>query len=113
MRTTMFVVALAAIMGCGGGGVSREVGARCSGSRDCADRCLGPSNDYPEGFCSVTCANEGDCPSDTDCVDQEGGVCLFSCDSTADCDFLGPSWICREENLRSDPNQKVGVCLGN
>jgi hypothetical protein len=112
MRATILVGFL--LVACGGDGdVSRTLGARCEVTDDCADRCLGPSNDYPDGFCSIDCSTNGDCPSDADCVDREGGVCLFSCRDARDCSFLGPNWTCAEANLRSDQNMKVMICRGN
>jgi hypothetical protein len=111
------VIASAAVMAlvaCGGGDeVDRLVGARCEADVECDDRCLEPSNDYPDGFCTLDCDTTGDCPVDTDCIDLEGGVCLFICFDNADCNFLGPNWICAEENLREDTNTKVAVCRGD
>ena len=112
MRTAITLLALLAACG-GGDPVSRTLGARCERTDQCEDRCLSPSNDYPDGFCSIDCTASGDCPSDADCIDKEGGVCLFSCADDGDCDFLGPNWICRAENLRADQNRQVKVCLGN
>ena len=37
---------------------------------------------------------------EADCIDKEGGVCLFVCLDDIDCEFLRPDWICRDENLR-------------
>jgi len=100
------------LVACGGDGVSREVGARCERTADCADRCLAPSNDYPAGFCTLDCSSSRECPSDAECVDREGGVCLFYCRDNRDCDFLGPGWTCQEANLRDDTSLKVTVCRG-
>lgn len=102
-------VALAA---CSDEGVSRAVGARCDQSADCEERCLTSSNDYPDGFCSLDCSSSSQCPSDAECADKDGGVCLFACFDERDCAFLGPTWTCREQNLRADQNVKVRVCLG-
>jgi hypothetical protein len=98
---------------CGGDPVSRTLGARCEVARDCVDRCLGPNNDYPDGFCTLDCADSNDCPSDAECIDREGGVCLFFCIDDRDCGFLGPRWSCREENLREDTSRRVRVCRGS
>jgi hypothetical protein len=112
MRIAMALLAFV-FLGCGGDNVSRQLGARCERTEHCDDRCLTPSNDYPGGFCSLDCNSSGDCPSDAECIDKEGGVCLFACDDDPDCDFLGPDWICRAENLRADQNRQAKVCLGN
>lgn len=111
MRASILVGVL--LVACGDGDVSRTLGARCERVDDCADRCLGPSNDYPDGFCSIDCSSNGDCPSDAACADLEGGVCLFTCRDARDCSFLGPSWTCAEANLRSDQNMKVMICRGD
>lgn len=102
-----------ALAACGGSDVSRSLGAQCDRVSDCADRCLGPSGDYPAGFCTVDCTSSGDCPADGECVDREGGVCLFPCSDAQDCNFLGPGWTCKEDNLRGDPQNKVMVCRGD
>src|SRR6185295_2898717 len=103
---------LALLIGaCGGDKVDREVGARCEVETDCVDRCLGPNGDYPEGFCSIDCVNNRDCPDDASCVDREGGVCLFNCGDNADCNFLGQGWFCENTKLR-ETDVKVGVCRG-
>jgi hypothetical protein len=111
MRTPI-VLALISLAACGGSDVDREVGARCESVDDCDDRCLNPSPAYPDGFCTLDCGDNGDCPSDTDCVDREGGVCLFICFDNGDCNFLGPGWTCHEERLREDPGVRTSICRG-
>jgi hypothetical protein len=103
------------LLACGGGDpdVSRLIGAQCEVADDCEERCLTPSNDYPDGFCTVDCSFNDDCPSATDCVDRDGGVCLYVCLDDVDCDFLGPAWRCQEANLREDQNVKVNICRGD
>lgn len=98
---------------CGHDDVDRFVGARCDKVADCEDRCLGPSAEFPDGFCSVDCSNNNDCPANAACVDREGSVCLFQCVNNSDCDFLGPGWSCRDDNLHESPEVKVGVCRGD
>lgn len=103
---------LAAALGaCDGSDVSREVGARCDDGSECDGRCLGPSDDYPGGFCSLVCDSRADCPGDTTCADRDGGVCLFTCNEDDDCKFLGGSWDCRDVDLRGG-GIKVKVCRG-
>ena len=111
----MRIAIAAALFGfaaCGGDDVSRAVGARCDRNVDCVDRCLGPNNEYPDGFCTLDCNDVRDCPESAECIDREGGVCLFLCRDDRDCDFLGPNWVCRDENLREDPSRQAGVCRG-
>ena len=72
------------VAGCGGSDVSRSVGARCERTSDCADRCLGPSGDYPEGFCTVDCTSHTECGVEGYCA---YGTCVPRCVSGArDCD---------------------------
>jgi hypothetical protein len=105
-----FAVVLLGLAACGGSDVSRAVGARCDVSADCDDRCLAPSNDYPDGFCTLTCDTDDECPSDAACVSNEGGVCLFVCDGDPSCAFLGPSWTCQA--LSAKAGGQVMACRG-
>src|SRR4051812_21640630 len=101
MRTAAsgrLVIAIAVVLGAcsnDGGGVSRELGARCTATSQCDDRCLLPDAEYPGGFCTVACNTDSECPSDSTCVDREGGICLFDCATDADCTFLGTGWACK------------------
>jgi len=109
-----WLLALVTLAACGGGGdVSRGVGARCDVTADCDDRCLGPSAEFPDGFCSIDCSTSSDCPVDAECVDRQGGVCLFGCVDDTDCEFLGVGWTCQEDALRDNPDTKVTVCRGD
>jgi hypothetical protein len=106
-------ILLGALIACGGADVSRLLGAQCDVTAECDDRCLAPGNDYPDGFCTLDCSSNAECPEDSDCVDLEGGVCLFTCNVAEDCVFLGPGWTCREENLREDQNARSRICAGS
>lgn len=94
---------------CGGSDVSRTLGARCDELAECSERCL-TGDQFPGGFCSVSCDDDGDCPGDSACVDSEGGVCLFSCVDPADCDFLGLGWTCA--TLDRTEGGEVTACSG-
>ncbi len=111
MRTAIF--ALLVLAGCRDASVNRELGARCTASSECDDRCLSPSGDYPDGFCTVACNTSQECPSGSTCVDREGGVCLFDCQFDAGCDFLGATWICKDTRTREDERIRVNVCRGD
>jgi len=109
--TLAAAVAIAALA-CGvSSRVSREIGARCEALDECDERCL-EGRRYPGGFCSVSCDSDGDCPLDSACADLEGGVCLFECRDTADCEFLGDGWTCRSEPARGDAGGQVMMCAG-
>lgn len=98
------------LVGCGRdpGDVDSYIGATCSTDRDCDERCYLGGN-FPGGFCSITCRSDNDCPSDTVCIDHEGGVCMFLC-SEFDCARLGRGWACHDEDRVS--GGKDIVCSG-
>lgn len=109
----LVAIALVFAAGCQSSDVSRAVGARCDTDRDCDDRCLGPSSDFPAGFCTLTCANDDDCPGDTACVDEEGtGVCLYLCQTDPGCAFLGNGYTCQERDARVESLPPAKVCRG-
>ena len=89
--------------------VGRDVGARCDSSDECDDRCLAPE-DFPGGFCSLSCDTAGDCPGGTACVDVEGGVCLFTCSDATGCEFLGQGYECETEEFGDGSDGTVEVC---
>jgi len=92
--------------------VSRELGAICEDRDECADRCLSGQR-FPDGLCSLSCDDDGDCPDGASCVDREGGVCLFSCDAPVDCEFLGDAWRCLAQPERgAQAGAQVMVCIG-
>jgi hypothetical protein len=100
------------IAACGGDdNVSRELGARCDVSGDCDDRCLGPSNEFTDGMCSLDCDSNAVCPINSECVRVEGGVCMFTCFNRDSCSFLGPGWACRQVDLQEN-QQRTTVCQG-
>lgn len=95
---------------CGGGGqIDDYIGGTCSGNSDCEDRCF-TGGAFPDGFCSTRCLDDRDCPSDTVCVDRDGGVCMFLC-SELDCDRLGDKWKCKERDNRGGGSDLV--CIGD
>ena len=108
MRLAIIAIALAA---CQSSDVSRELGARCDSSSECDDRCLTPSADWPEGFCTIRCETDVDCPEDGACLEEEGGVCAFSCVDDLNCQFLGPSYACKERDARGGAGKRM-VCRG-
>lgn len=110
MRIAILVLLVAA---CQSSPVSRTIGARCEHSANCDDRCLPDAAGYPGGFCTVVCNESSECPSDSACVDDEGGACLFECLDDDSCAFLGTGWTCRERDVRGQPDHKVTVCRGD
>jgi hypothetical protein len=90
--------------------VSRTIGARCDEMDDCAERCL-PTDDYPGGFCSLSCLDDADCPDGTACIDDDGGVCLVPCTGDDGCEYLGEGWGCAAR--RATTGEEVMVCRGD
>lgn len=111
MRIAMITLALA-LAACQSSDVSRELGARCDVAAECDERCLGPSMEWPGGFCSITCDTDNDCPLDAKCIDESGGgVCAYSCLGDPGCYFLGADYECHERDAHG-AGMKVMVCRG-
>ena len=109
MRVALIVIV--ALAGCQSSDVSRELGARCETHDDCDMRCLGPGTDWPDGFCTIACETDLDCPGNAVCVEEEGGVCAFTCVTTPGCTFLGPGYVCVERDARGGVGTRM-VCRG-
>lgn len=101
-----------AFAACGSDGVAidDEVGATCIDDRDCLERCE-VGNDFPGGFCTVTCRDDADCPFDTICSGIRGNICLYDCAIDRDCDFLGRSYVC--DPVPDFAGRSVNVCIGD
>jgi hypothetical protein len=111
MRIAMITLALA-LAACQSSDVSRDLGARCDVAAECNERCLGPSMEWPGGFCSTTCDTDDDCPLDAACIDEAGGgVCAFTCLSDPQCSFLIGAYTCHERDTHGATG-KVMVCRG-
>jgi hypothetical protein len=99
---------------CSSSDVSRAVGARCDLSAECEDQCLGPSVDWPDGFCTLICDTDSDCPDDTACIDYGGaGVCAFTCTASLGCTFLGDGYECFQLARHAPNGAPVMACRGN
>jgi len=110
MRALVILSALF-VVGCGGhdeGEIDEVIGATCANDRDCDFRCY-TGGDFPGGFCSVSCASDNDCPTDTYCMSESGGVCMFACPAF-DCRRLGRDWSCRDRSRQNGGN--IEVCSG-
>jgi hypothetical protein len=105
------VVAIVLIAGCGGTDISRELGARCTGSADCDDHCLSGSA-WPAGLCSTTCTVDSDCPDIARCIAEAGGSCAFACAADGDCAFLGSGYGCHAVAGIGSGSAQVDVCRG-
>ena len=111
MRLAIFAVAVLAIGACQDSDVTREVGARCDTREECDDRCLVPSEDWPGGFCTIACEVDVDCPVGAACIEEEGGVCAFTCTTDPGCAFLGSGYGCKERDARGGDSKRL-VCRG-
>jgi hypothetical protein len=105
------VAVLAATISCQSSDVSRAVGARCDTNAECDTKCLQPSGDWPGGFCTLLCDDSSGCPSDARCIDEEGGVCAFTCTDDPSCAFLGTGYACKAIDSKG-AGAKVMVCRG-
>jgi hypothetical protein len=100
------------VAACQSSDVSRALGARCTQHSDCAQQCLGPSVDWPGGFCTTACNGDSECGGSARCIAENGGVCALSCGSDGDCAFLDGGYVC----VPVDPatgGLKVMVCRGD
>ena len=102
------VVLLAA---CQSSDVSRDVGAECTSNAECNDKCEAPSADWPNGFCTVLCDSDADCDNGTRCIDEDGGICAFTCGANPDCVFLG-AYVCKSVDSHGG-GTKVNACRGD
>ncbi len=106
------LIAVVFLIGCNSGHrlgqIDPEIGASCSSDRDCQDRCF-VGGDFPGGFCTLTCASDRDCPSDTFCMDVQGGACMYICPDF-DCARLGGGWSCRDTGRIG--GGQAAVCRG-
>ncbi len=108
MRITYPIVIALSLAFAACDGPSREVGAPCLDDFDCRDRCL---EDWPGGFCTLDCRDNGDCPPDAVCIDSNGGVCMLLCDSSSECkDYLGDNdYRCNDRRDRD--RDRWDVCV--
>lgn len=98
--------------GCGrdDGDIDSLIGDSCTRDSDCDERCFRDTADYPGGICSIACTGDGDCTSDSYCMDRDGGVCLFQCPEF-DCTRLGPGWACKDKDRVGGGS--ISVCIGD
>jgi len=113
LASRVLLASLLSVAACGGhdlGSIDDTVGASCTSDRACADRCYQDNGDkFPGGFCSLACLSDNDCPTDTYCIKDAGGVCMFACPAF-DCSRLGAGYACRDKD--SMTGGKVNVCIG-
>jgi len=107
-----FVLVLGLIAACQSSDVSREVGARCDSNADCDQKCETPGTAWPGGFCTELCDSDANCPENTRCIDEDGGVCEFTCAADPDCVVLGTGYTCKQLDSHGG-GAKVNACRGD
>src|SRR5262245_50970345 len=97
---------LLALVACQDSDVSRQVGARCAVASEGDERCLVPNADWAGGACTIHCETDFECPDGTACIEEEGGVCAFTCFADPGCAFLGNGYGCRERDARGGATKR-------
>jgi len=111
MRLLVGTLLCLVLAGCRDSAEDDVVGARCTQATDCRFMCEMPSNQFPDGFCTVHCTDDTQCPHGTVCMTPAGGVCLFPCGNDVDCGFLGEGWLCQDKDRASGGHRLV--CIGS
>jgi hypothetical protein len=106
-----FVLVIGLMAACQSSDVSRDVGARCDTNADCNQKCEVPSANWPDGFCTLLCDTDANCPENTVCIDEDGGICAFTCAADPDCTFLG-AYSCKQRDSHGG-GVKVNACRGD
>jgi len=109
-RLFMILMLWSTIASCGGGvGVGgRFVGAHCRTDADCDRRCV-LDEKFPDGLCTISCADDTQCPVGTACIEKEGGICAVLCTAVRTCSDFGPRYVCRGHDRRGSLLQ-ADVC---
>ena len=90
------------------GQIDTLIGGACTGNNQCDHTCYqGP--DFPNGFCSLPCVSDRDCPADSVCITAQGGMCAYEC-PPFDCTRLGAGYTCQDKDHTG--GGKVNVCIG-
>ncbi len=111
MKLLALVLILASACSRSPGEIDSYIGDTCVRDSDCDSRCYQDNQDFPGGFCSISCRSDADCPSDTACIDKAGGVCLFLCTEVDCAAALGPGWHCSDKERVT--GGKDNVCIGD
>lgn len=101
MKRILFMLSLAFTAACGSsaGPTSRAVGGSCASNSDCDQTCL-TNQTFPNGYCTRSCASDGDCASGSQCVrDDFGQICEVLCSTVSSCTAFGPKFACDQKAL--------------
>jgi hypothetical protein len=106
-------------LGCGdsrpsgtAGNDSSLVGGPCADNTDCDERLCEIGAPFPDGLCTISCGDSGQCPQGSSCGQlTTGWVCLVSCVSTADCRI---GYSCEPvTEAGTNGASTVSVCIGS
>ena len=106
-------------MGCGdsrppgtAGNDSSLVGGPCVENIDCDERLCQSDTQLPDGTCTISCGDSGDCPQGASCAELTSGwVCLVNCANAADCRTGYACTPVTEAGTNGDST--VTVCIGS
>lgn|GEM_PF-2548068 len=124
MMRSLSIVSMALItmtlwMGCGdsrppgtAGNESSLVGGPCAKNIDCDQRLCELGDQFPDGTCTISCGESGQCPQASSCAELASGwVCLVDCANTADC---RTGYVCEPvTEAGTNGGSTVTVCIGS
>ncbi len=114
----MALIATLSWIGCGdsrpagtAGNDSSLVGGPCVENIDCDERLCENNIQLPDGICTISCGNSGDCPQGSSCAELTSGwVCLVNCVHTPDC---RAGYACQPvTEAGTNGGSTVPVCIG-
>lgn len=93
------------------GNDSSLVGGPCMQHIDCDERLCQSGPRFPEGVCTISCGNSGQCPQGSSCAELDAGwLCLVDCQSAPDC---RTGYDCEPETeAGTNGASTVMVCIG-
>lgn len=115
---SVLLISIAWGSGCGdsrppgtAGNDSSLVGGPCMENLDCDQRLCQTGPRFPEGVCTISCGDSGQCPQGSSCAELAAGwLCLVACQSTADC---RTDYACEPlTEAGTSGDSSVLVCIG-
>jgi len=106
-------------LGCGdsrpagtAGNESSLVGGPCADNADCDERLCEIGVQFPDGLCTISCGESGQCPQASSCGElMSGWVCLVNCANTKDC---RTDYSCEAvTEAGTNGGSTVTVCIGS
>ena len=115
---SMALTTVTSSIGCGdsrpagtAGNDSSLVGGPCVDNIDCDQRLCEIRDGFPDGICTISCGDSGQCPQGSSCAElMSGWVCLVSCANTTDC---RTGYACESvTEAGTNGGSTVTVCIG-